>query len=99
MATLWSGEIGDARAETPGLVLRDPNIPRARKIALLSDWAVALADRELADREDGIARSTEQALADRRLLSAVNDALEALGADDPHRERGPIAWFARLMGA
>lgn len=97
MATRWAenGEI----VGSPQALARDARVPRARRIAMLSDWAVALADRELADREDGIARSAEQMRADRALMRTVKDALEELEAGEPVRHRGPLGWLARLIGA
>lgn len=97
MATKWADdrEIGEA----PLALARDSRLPRARRIEILSDWAVALADRELADREDGIARSAHETRRDRELLSAINMALDELGAGGAARPRGPVAWLARLIGA
>lgn len=97
MATRWDEE--RVVVGSPEGLARDDRRSRARRIELLSDWAVALADRELADREDGIARSPEEMRADRAQLSAVNDALVGLGADQPRRRRGPVGWLARVIGA
>ena len=97
MATRWV-EDGYIVGSPQGLA-RDTRLSRSRRIEMLSDWAVALADRELADREDGITRSPEQLRADRALMRAVKDALDELEADQPVQRRGPIGWLARLIGA